>query len=285
MSLTLSGQVENTGSGTISALNGAVTVTIPTSSTVAVNITGTWVATLSFEASTDGTNFFTVLATPAAGGLAVSTTTANGAFVSGAGGYLTFRVRASAYTSGTATVSYNADSTPNVQSSGTVQIKGATDGTLIGNTGDRLKVDSTITSVSSGTLATFSNKVVADITQTPIAISSAVTYTNIYTYSGTGKLIGFNLEFNGVNVVVKLVIDGSTIFDGFDLSALNGFLVTADAQYRRQVGSGIVTQSSSLDWSLKAPIGFSTNVTISARLSGGTAKNFQQGIFYISKDT
>lgn len=150
----------------------------------------------------------------------------------------------------------------------------------------RLKVDATITGIGTNVVASYSSKIRADIYTGPnIAVSSAVTYTTLYTYSGTGFLIGFNVEFNGVNVIVKLTIDSEIIFDGVDLSTFNGFLVTADAQYRRQLGSGIVTQSSSLDWSLKQPVSFLSNVTISARLSGGTSKNYQQGIVYIDKVT
>lgn len=168
---------------------------------------------------------------------------------------------------------------------GIVGLRGATTNTAIGNVGDRLKVDATLSSVSSGLVASYNSKVRADVLTTTVAITSAVTYTTIYTYTGTGFLIGFNNEFNGVNVILKLVVDGETIFDGTDLSTFNGFLVTADAQTRRQNGTGILTQSSSLDWSLKQPIAFATNITISARLSGGASRNFQQGIVYIAKVT
>ena len=132
-------QIETSGSGTIATLGGVVTVTVPFAATMSVNITGTWIATLTFEGSVDGTSFFPILASAPATGVAASTTSANGAFIAGIGGYQAFRVRASTYTSGTATVMYNADTTPNVQSSG--QIKGATDGTGIGNVSDRLKMD------------------------------------------------------------------------------------------------------------------------------------------------
>lgn len=115
-SFTSSGQVETSGSGTITALNGAVTLNIPTSSSAGFQVTGTWVATLTFEASVDGTNWFTVVASTVPSGSQVSTTTANGAFLAGVGGYQGFRVRASAFTSGTATVSWTADNTPNISS-------------------------------------------------------------------------------------------------------------------------------------------------------------------------
>lgn len=116
MAFTSSGQVENFGTGMIGALNGAVTLTIPTSSSAAFQITGTWVATLIFEATVDGTNWFTINATTMPAGASVSTTTANNAFLAGVGGFQGFRVRASAYTSGTVAMAWTADNTPNIQS-------------------------------------------------------------------------------------------------------------------------------------------------------------------------
>lgn len=110
-----SGQVEYSGSGTITALNGALTVNIPTSASLVFHLTGTWVATVIFEASVDGTNYFTVPATQVSGGSQVTTATVNGAYLVGVGGYAFARARASAFTSGTITVSYSADNTPNIQ--------------------------------------------------------------------------------------------------------------------------------------------------------------------------
>lgn len=113
MGFTASGQVETSGSGTIVALNGAVTAQIPTSSSFAVSVTGSWSATLVFEGSVDGSTFFPVPAyTPF--GVDVQSTTSNGNWVIPVGGYLTIRARASAFSSGTISVAWNADSNTNV---------------------------------------------------------------------------------------------------------------------------------------------------------------------------
>lgn len=168
-------QIENSGSGTIDALNADVTASIPAASTVAFTITGTWVATLTFEATTDGTTWFPVLATIPSTGVSGSTTTINGSFVAGTGGYQQFRVRASTYTSGTASLTYNADTTPNVQSSG--QIKGATDGTGIGNVGDRLKVDAAGTAIPQ-TKVVYLTKNLTNGGSTDMRVNGAVTPVN-----------------------------------------------------------------------------------------------------------
>lgn len=130
-----SGQVESSGSGTIAALNGAVTVTIPTSSSFAFTLSGTWAATLVFEASTDGTTFFAIPAyTPI--GLLTTSTTSNTSLVIPVGGYMAVRVRASLYTSGTATVTWNVDSNQNVITAASVLSDG-TDIALVTANGDQ----------------------------------------------------------------------------------------------------------------------------------------------------
>lgn len=113
MGYTSSGQVENSGSGTIAVLSGAVTISVPAASSLVLTVTGTWVATLAVEASVDGVTYFSVPMVSLPTQASVTTTTANGQFGVPVGGYQQLRIRASAYTSGTATVTWNADSTVN----------------------------------------------------------------------------------------------------------------------------------------------------------------------------
>lgn len=70
----------------------------------ALQVTGTWVGTISFEASLDGVTFVALRATPLGGGAAVTSTTANGAWSLFTSGANQIRARMSSYTSGTATV-------------------------------------------------------------------------------------------------------------------------------------------------------------------------------------
>ncbi len=67
----------------------------------ALQVSGTWSGTLTFQGSLDGTTFYPVVALPVGGGLQVSTTTANGIFL-GFLGCKYLRVQMTAYTSGTA---------------------------------------------------------------------------------------------------------------------------------------------------------------------------------------
>lgn len=87
-----------------------------------IQVTGIGSLTLTFEGSTDGSNFDPVLATPIAGGAPVSSTTGNGHWVNiSTAGLFIFRVRVSAYVSGNATVSVIASqgsAPPNFSSTG-----------------------------------------------------------------------------------------------------------------------------------------------------------------------
>ena len=81
---------------------------------VGVRVAGTWVATLEFEGSIDGgANFIAVAGFPVGSsgalGTAASSATANDEWVFSLGGFSHFQVRASAYTSGTVTVSIEAN--------------------------------------------------------------------------------------------------------------------------------------------------------------------------------
>lgn len=103
--VTFPGQTE-----TISALNGATTAWSfrgTEYSNAAARITGTWSGTLVFEKSTDGGgSWSSMTVTRVSDSASVSSTTANGTFRADTGATIElFRVRASAWTSGTATVS------------------------------------------------------------------------------------------------------------------------------------------------------------------------------------
>ena len=107
--------LDRTGSGTISALNGAVTATTNGAAAVSFNVTGTWVATLTLQATVDGTNWATVTGSV----LNIDTTTqsvANNQLINiASGGFSQVRLIATAYTSGTASIAWDASAGSNSQ--------------------------------------------------------------------------------------------------------------------------------------------------------------------------
>jgi hypothetical protein len=105
---------DKTGSGTITALNGSVAVVTNGCSSVAFNVTGVWVATLTIQATVDGANWQTTNGNI----VALDTTTqffsTNAFLVVPCGGFSQVRLTATAFTSGTASIAYNAGEGTNV---------------------------------------------------------------------------------------------------------------------------------------------------------------------------
>jgi hypothetical protein len=96
-----SGSLTATGSVTTAALNGV--------DAAGVQVTGTWVGTLIFEGSVDGTNYFTMNGTTfASTGELFTGSAANGQWQIDIGGVQLFRVRCSAFTSGTIVITIRA---------------------------------------------------------------------------------------------------------------------------------------------------------------------------------
>jgi hypothetical protein len=98
--------------GTITALNGTVAVNAQGAYTISVLVTGTWVATLIAEGlMADGSTWQQIpmyIVTAALPYSSTFTTTTNGSFIITSGGYTSIRIRASAFTSGTAAVALDA---------------------------------------------------------------------------------------------------------------------------------------------------------------------------------
>ena len=86
---------------TVAAANDAATISgFPSVGVVGIQITGTLSATITFEATVDGTNYVALNCMPSNSATPASTSTAVGAWTVNAGGYAAIRARCSAYTSG-----------------------------------------------------------------------------------------------------------------------------------------------------------------------------------------
>lgn len=93
--------------GSVAALNAAVTLSLSGMTGFAVDVRGTFVATILVEGTVDGTNFITLSVLPIGAGLnvaQVASITAAGAWWGNANGLQQVRARVSAFTSGSATV-------------------------------------------------------------------------------------------------------------------------------------------------------------------------------------
>lgn len=98
-------------SGSMAALNAAVSLTLNGAAGAIIDLRGTFVATVSFQGTVDGTNYFSLPATPASSSnnvASVTTATVAGAWYVQAAGCLSIRATATAYTSGTVTATLRA---------------------------------------------------------------------------------------------------------------------------------------------------------------------------------
>lgn len=86
------------------ATDTGITFNVAELSKVGLQVVGITNATVSFEATIDGTNWVALAVTPAAGGAAVTSVTADGLVIASVSGLLLIRTRVSAWTSGTINV-------------------------------------------------------------------------------------------------------------------------------------------------------------------------------------
>lgn len=98
------GPVDVTASGSLAGAAQVVTLALAGQSAAAAQITGTWVGTITFEASLDGTTWTAINAVSASTSSPQTTTTVNGLYRITPGGLQQFRANMSAFTSGSATV-------------------------------------------------------------------------------------------------------------------------------------------------------------------------------------
>jgi hypothetical protein len=102
----------STTTGTLGVLNAAVDINLSGSDTFAFQVSGTWVGTISFSGSLDGTNYipFGVHTLVRANNYdQQATTTINGIFVHETHSVNFLRIQMTSYTSGTATVVIQGD--------------------------------------------------------------------------------------------------------------------------------------------------------------------------------
>lgn len=93
-----------TGSGNLTAQEQAVTLTLTGHANTTFQLTGTWSATVTFEASNDNATWVSIYALKAGVDTIATTATSNGIYRNSTSGFNYVRCRCSAYTSGTIVV-------------------------------------------------------------------------------------------------------------------------------------------------------------------------------------
>jgi hypothetical protein len=198
-----------------------------------VQVTGIGSLTLVFEATTDGSNFDALSAYPVAGGAAITSTTANGHWFVPTAGFYQFRVRVSAYTSGSATVSV-------VASQGTqippVSTAGNAREDLVAWAGTALGTPTNFGTTPTAVIAGSVNSSVFVGTTAAVAASAGVQKVGISGATGVtlDAATGAGVPANG------LLVGGGSVAGGTNLTALT---VKAASTAAAATDTSLVVQS------------------------------------------
>lgn len=236
-------------SGTITADEGVVEISSGTFTAVGVQLTGTWVATIEFEGTLNGSTWVAIGAQSAgAGNGEISSTTSNGVYFIVAVGLNKVRVRASSFTSGSVIVDFRGGiggsfaSWHRLCDISTGQ--GAHDAAISGNpvrAGARGRT-SDVTAVANDDTADLVTDTVGKLITLPYAIPenflSGVTAgitgtsnTSVIAAQGAGvriyvtQLLVTNAH-NTVNTVVEIKDNTTVIYRGFAAKGGGGFSLT-----------------------------------------------------------
>ena len=168
---------------------------------------------------------------------------------------------------------------------GWVKIKGS-GGTLIGNVGDALKVTSSPDPSDTPGCTTFSKKLRTDFSDSNITMG--VSYSTIYSYSGSGKLSGFTLDFNSDDVRVKLTIDSTEVVFELVLSDIEDIqLSTGDEGTDYGICNGVlvVGSGSKIQFCPPCPIKYGSQVLIEGQRSDSDDHTMNRSIVVLTKES
>ena len=162
------------------------------------------------------------------------------------------------------------------------KLVGGTDGTLIGNSGDKLKVDANL---SQGQLVpTITNKLRFRYVISDVSLPNTGAYQSIYSRSGTGLIFGFQLGFDNAKVNIRLTIDGGQVFD-ISLDDIKKFEFNDTTDGRMQMGGFLTAIGNVLDFSSRFAIPYNSNILVEAASNDGASHKLKQYIVILTEDT
>lgn len=110
----------------------------------------------------------------------------------------------------------------------------------------------------------YSSKKTYDTDASTVSLTGS--FASQYSYTGSGKLIGFNMEFDHQAVEVKLLVDGDTVFQitGDDLQTHGNDSIIENIGLHWEPNKKIITYYPNF------PICFDSSVDIQARETSGS---------------
>jgi hypothetical protein len=242
------GNITASGSSCTTTPAACVILSFPNQQTGAsvVSITGTWTATVQFEASSDGgDNWVAINSTPPNSTTAVTSATANGTWQANVAGFTNIRVRCSAFTSGTIVVVINSASVSAKSGGGAVYASGLGTSNVIpkGNGAGQL-ADSALTDNATNVISTEPFVGPTSNTACMLCVSGAVTSGLAMNQAASGPQVwtiasgarrGFGFDSSGL-----LSIMSSTVLLGWNSSASDPGGTGLDTNLSRSA-SGVVS--------------------------------------------
>jgi uncharacterized protein (UPF0333 family) len=131
---------------------------------------------------------------------------------------------------------------------------------------NRLATDPNFTAIQNPGVPTFSNNLRSIYADVNIALNPS-TYTTIYSYSGSGKFCSFIIDYDKVDVITRIVIDGDTIFD-LSSASIDSIQIpnTATVTFMGTIGGPWYdVPSKKVGYKPAYPIVYSTSVLIEAK--------------------
>lgn len=292
-------------SGSLGSLNATSIVAIHGIGNIVFSVSGTWVGTIQLFGSPDGgITYSSALSSVQIGQAFSSSLTANGVYrIITPASYTHIKFQMTSYTSGTANFTANASEVASTVLAyqtnhnnflGTQYLKGATDNTLIGNSTDRLKVD---TGNFLPPALSYDDMNVANggiARQTAVTTGSTVT---LYSYSGTGVIFGFILNLQaltgGTGWQIDLLLDGTHVFGatGINTIDLNSNTIydigSIATDLQSSIGFAIIDKR--MQWIVpnNGLIKFTTSIQLQVKNNGagGASQKFQAGLMLLLKGT
>ena len=125
--------------------------------------------------------------------------------------------------------------------------------------------------------------------------NSGQSFTEIFSYDGSGKFFGCNIEFDSDNIQVRIEVDGEALYEDYDTgddfvncAFLDDITITG-GEDNTENGLCIFDWNRSknrLDVCFPCPIAYSTNVTIEARAnSGSNSRDMERFQVILTKET
>lgn len=170
---------------------------------------------------------------------------------------------------------------------------GGTDGTPIGNNGDKLKVETSL-STTTTTVATISKLYYDDMNVAnggvARATSISTSYTTIYNKSGSGHIFGFSVSFEGNIIgadefILKFTVDSLIVAEISTADIGTNALYAAGSD-----GDALIWgfQTANNNVMFKTPgnggLRYNSTVQIQIKKASGSNKQFRAGIIALTKE-